>query len=324
GTTGTPKGALTSHHNLINNAAMIGRYCNINSQSITLLATQFCHMSGIIGGIVMSLLKGQKTVIASPVYDSIKVLEAIIKEKCTNLITIPPLCADMIEKSKLHNLRPTTLEVVTYGGAPCSEQLAMDLKETFNIKSLVQVYGMTEMVGDHLEVKVVDREGLIVPMGTPGELWVRGYSIMLEYWNDEEKTQEFMQHNRWARTGDQFVLQEDGYGCIVGRIKDCIIRLGDKIFSSEIEEFFTQHLDVIEAQAFGVPDPKVGEEICVYLRLREGAVLTEDYIRNYCKDKLPEYRIPRYIRFTKEFPRTAVGKVTKYKLLEELKKELAI
>jgi acyl-CoA synthetase (AMP-forming)/AMP-acid ligase II len=177
-------------------------------------------------------------------------------------------------------------------------------------------------VADHVEVKIVDKEGCMVPMGTPGELCVRGHGVMLGYWNDEEKTREFMDSDGWAKTGDQFVLQEDGYGRMVGRLKDIIIRIGDKIFPKEIEDLFMEHPDVLEVQAFGVPDPKVGEEISVFLRLRQGATLTEQDVRDYFRDKVAEYRIPRYIRFVKDFERTVIGKVQKYRLLEQLQQEL--
>jgi len=240
-----------------------------------------------------------------------------------------------------HNI--TNIQMVSCGAAPSSRQLGLQIMETFNTRKLSMTYGMTEIaialismpeedlehaletvgyVADHVEVKVVDKEGCMVPMGTPGELWVRGYNVMLGYWNDEEKTREFIDRDGWAKTGDQFVLREDGYGRIVGRLKDVIIRIGDKIFPKEIEDFFMEHPHVMEVQAFGVPDSKVGEEICVFLRLREGATLTEQDVRDYCRDKVAEYRIPRYIRFVKDFERTAVGKVQKYRLLEQLQQEL--
>lgn len=198
-------------------------------------------------------------------------------------------------------------------------------RETFRVEFLRRVMTLLSSYNKStklIRVKVVDKEGRMVPMGTPGELWVRGYSVMLGYWNDEEKTREFIDRDGWAKTGDQFVLQEDGYGLIVGRIKDVIIRIGDKIFPTEVEDFFMEHPHVLEAQAFGVPDSKVGEEICVFLRLREGATLTEEDVRTYCKDKVAEYRIPRYIRFVKDFERTVVGKVQKYRLLQQLQQEL--
>ncbi|GFG36327.1 hypothetical protein Cfor_05946 [Coptotermes formosanus] len=344
GTTGFPKGVLLSNHNLINSAMEMGRRFGIDMKGSKLLAsTLFCHTSGTLLVIVAGLCHGVTCVIPAPVFDARKMVEGLIQERCTHIFGTPSLFLDMICTSQELGLQVTTLQAAAYGGAPCSQELALQMKRTLNIKTLVPAYGMTEIcvafcaqpgdtleqttatvgfVLDHIEVKVVDKEGRMVPMGTPGELWVRGYGVMLGYWNDEEKTRQFLGPDGWAKTGDQFVLQEDGYGRIVGRIKDVIIRIGDKIFPTEIEDFFTGHPDILEAQAFGVPDPKVGEEVCVFLRLREGATLTEQDVRDYCKDKIVEYRIPRYIRFVKDFERTAIGKVQKFRLLEQLQREL--
>ncbi|XP_069678756.1 medium-chain acyl-CoA ligase ACSF2, mitochondrial-like [Periplaneta americana] len=346
GTTGTPKGAFLSHHNLVNNVIGMrkGFECDIKDAKSAVI-TQFCHTAGSLTGVICGLYYGVTCVLPAPVFDAKKTLEAIIQERCTHMFATPSLFVDMISVATELGLQVTSLRAAMYGGAPCSQQLALKIKEVLNVRKLTPAYGMTEVtvvffsqpqdtleqmtatVGylmEHVEVKVVDKEGRMVPMGTPGELWVRGYNVMLGYWKDEEKTRQFIGPDGWAKTGDEFVLQEDGYGRIVGRVKDVIIRIGDKIFPTEIEDFFMEHPDVLEAQVFGVPDNRVGEEIGMYLRLREGARLNEQDVRNYCKDKLPEFRIPRYIRFIKEFERTAIGKVQKFRLLEKLQKELGI
>lgn len=342
GTTGSPKAALLSHHNLINSAIQIGMRFELDIKGAKMAVTaQFCHTSGSVLGIILGLCHGITCVIFAPVFEARKTLEGVIQERCTHIFALPSVYLDMISASQDLGLKATTLQVACYGAAPCSQQLAWRMKETLNVRRLIPGYGMTEIslvflskpedtleqmtatVGfpqDHIEVKVVDNEGRMVPMGTPGELWVRGYSVMLGYWNDEEKTRQIISPEGWARTGDHFVLLEDGYGKLIGRMKDMIIRTGDKIFPTEIEEFFMEHPDILEAQAFGVPDPKVGEEICVFLKLRDGAALTEEDIRNYCKDKVAEYRIPRYIRFVKEFERTAAGKVQKFRLMQQLQR----
>lgn len=345
GTTGTPKGTLLSHHNLVNCIKQFEKRINLNEESKFLVTTQFCHTSGSLLGILYGLFTGATIIIPYPVFDAMKMLQALIEERCTHIFASPSLMVNMIEKSKEHGIKVTTVEYAFYGGAPCSPQLAKEMREIFNVKYLMPMYGMTEIcgafcgrkgdtleqetatlgyIGDNIEVKVVDKEGRMVPMGTPGELCVRGYNVMLKFWGDEERTRQFIGQDRWAKTGDQIILREDGYGIFMGRIKDMIIRITDNIFPTEVEEFFTLHPDVLEAEAFGVPDRKVGEEICVFLRLRDGVTLTEDDIREYCKDKLPEYRIPRYIRFTKEFERTVIGKVQKFRLLQQLQKELDI
>ncbi|XP_023721499.2 medium-chain acyl-CoA ligase ACSF2, mitochondrial [Cryptotermes secundus] len=307
GTTGSPKAALLSHHALVNNGYFIKTLINKDRKGVKVcVLTQFCHSSGSFHGIICNLLFGYTVVLPAPTFDAKKTLEAITQERCTDLFGTPSMYVDLINTSQDLNLKVTTLQVAGCGGAPCSQQLALQIKQTLNVRHLRQGYGMTEVSGvffstlndtleqvtttvgclvDHCEVKVVDREGRMVPMGTPGELWVRGYNVMLGYFNDEEKTREFIRPDGWAKTGDQFVLQEDGYARIVGRMKDVIIRIGLKIFPSEIEEFFETHPDIMEAQVFGVPDPKVGEEICVYLRLREGVTITEQDVVDFCKDK---------------------------------------
>lgn len=346
GTTGNPKAALQSHHAMVNISYFFSKNLEFDTMDGRLcVVTQFCHVVGVYLGIICSLQFGYTVILPSPTFDAKKTLEAIIQERCTHLMATPSLYVDLISTSQDLNLKVTTLQVAGYGGAPCSPQLALQIKEILNVRRLCPTFGMTEVSGvfvskpqdsleqttdtvghivEHCEVKVVDREGRMVPMGTPGELWVRGYNVMLGYYCDEEKTREFIRPDGWAKTGDQFVLQEDGYARIVGRLKDVIIRIGDKIFPSEIEEFFETHPDVIEAEAFGVPDSKVGEEICVYLRLRDGVTISEQDVIDYCKDKIAYYRIPRYIRFTNEFKRSSTsGKVLKKHLLAKLLSEIS-
>jgi fatty-acyl-CoA synthase len=344
GTTGSPKAAVLSHYSIVNTSMVAGRRWELSSEESKLaVMTQFCHTAGIILGIIMGLCHGVTLFIPAPVFDARKTLECIVQEKCTHVFATPSLWVELIATSHELGTKVTSLQVASCGAAPSSPQLASQIMETFNLRQLSMSYGMTETsvilislpgeefehalqavghVADHVEVKIVDKEGCMVPMGTPGELCVRGHGVMLGYWNDEEKTREFMDSDGWAKTGDQFVLQEDGYGRMVGRLKDIIIRIGDKIFPKEIEDLFMEHPDVLEVQAFGVPDPKVGEEISVFLRLRQGATLTEQDVRDYFRDKVAEYRIPRYIRFVKDFERTVIGKVQKYRLLEQLQQEL--
>ncbi|KAJ4435734.1 hypothetical protein ANN_18351 [Periplaneta americana] len=311
GTTGTPKGAFLSHHNLVNNVIGMrkGFECDIKDAKSAVI-TQFCHTAGSLTGVICGLYYGVTCVLPAPVFDAKKTLEAIIQERCTHMFATPSLFVDMISVATELGLQVTSLRAAMYGGAPCSQQLALKIKRTFNginhdAFDLQPAYGMTEVtvvffsqpedtleqmtatVGylmEHVEVKVVDKEGRMVPMGTPGELWVRGYNVMLGYWKDEEKTRQFIGPDGWAKTGCKRSTNS----------------------------------------VFGVPDNRVGEEIGMYLRLREGARLNEQDVRNYCKDKLPEFRIPRYIRFIKEFERTAIGKVQKFRLLEKLHKELGI
>ncbi|KAJ4435732.1 hypothetical protein ANN_18349 [Periplaneta americana] len=352
GTTGFPKAALMSHINQVNNAYYIGKRIREEeeSESTLVLPVLFCHTSGSVGGILSNLKFGVTIVLPAPTFDIKKTLDAIIEFGADMTFATPSLFVDMLELVQKHNMKFTTLDIVGYGGAPCSQQLAMDMKRVLNITRLTPLYGMTEtginFFGRHedtleqmtskvgyvmpqTEVKVVDKDGKMVPIGTPGELWVRSYSVMKGYWGEEEKTRQFRDDDGWAKTGafnyrDLFILEEDGYGKIVGRLKDVIIRIGDKIFPVEMEEFFQEHPDIMEAQVFGVPDTRVGEEICVYLRMKEGVTFTEQDVINYCKGKIADYRIPRYIRFAKDFPRSGIGKVIKSKLLDIVKQEIGM
>lgn len=224
-----------------------------------------------------------------------------------------------------------------------SKELVEDLQDTFKLRRVCVAYGMTETspisfasvpgespqlqvstvgcIFDHVEAKVVDANGKMVPFGTPGELWIRGYLNMLGYWDDDDKTKEILGPDRWVKTGDQFVLQENGYGQVVGRIKDMIIRGGENIFPQEIERVLEQHSEILEAQVIGVPDARMGEEVCACIRLVNGAKLTADQVKQYCKGKIAHFKIPRHVRFMVDFPTTVSGKIQKYKLREKVLEE---
>ncbi|KDR21552.1 Acyl-CoA synthetase family member 2, mitochondrial, partial [Zootermopsis nevadensis] len=308
GTTGSPKGVLLSNHNLINNARFIGRRLDMNMlDGALVLPVLFCHTSGLMAGIMGTVRFGATLILPSATFDIKKTLEAIIKFGAAMTLGTPSLFVDMITIARQEGLKVTTLKTVAYGGAPCPVQVALEMKEVLNIKRILPIFGMTEtgltFVGKpedtleqmtstsgclcyHTEAKVVDVNGRMVPMGTQGELWVRGYSVMNEYWGDEEMTRQLITKDGWVKTGDLFILQEDGYGKVVGRINEVIIRIGDKIFPTELEEFFQEHPDVQETQVFGVPDSRTGEEICAYFRLKDGTTLTQQDIVDYCKGKV--------------------------------------
>ncbi|KDR21518.1 Acyl-CoA synthetase family member 2, mitochondrial [Zootermopsis nevadensis] len=262
------------------------------------------------------------------------------------MVASPSLYVDMLDAMRDHSLKPDSLIIAAIGSAPVPQQLVHDIVESFAVQRIYAMYGMTEtsplifqslasdavqqaaatvgVVTDHMEAKVVDPEGRMVPMGTPGELWVRGYAIMLGYWGEEEKTKGIITPDGWLKTGDQFVLQEGGYGRVVGRLKDIIIRDNTNIFPIEIEEFFITHPDVMEAQAFGVPDPRLGEEMCVCIRQRACTALSEQQLREFCRGKLADFKTPRYFSFLPEFPRTATGKVDKLWLKKSVMQELDV
>ncbi|XP_021915735.1 acyl-CoA synthetase family member 2, mitochondrial-like [Zootermopsis nevadensis] len=344
GTTGQPKGALMSHRGLVNGVFFPGQWFLPDTlDGALVLPVLFCHTSGLMAGIMGTVRFGATLILPSATFDIKKTLEAIIKFGAAMTLGTPSLFVDMITIARQEGLKVTTLKTVAYGGAPCPVQVALEMKEVLNIKRILPIFGMTEtgltFVGKpedtleqmtstsgclcyHTEAKVVDVNGRMVPMGTQGELWVRGYSVMNEYWGDEEMTRQLITKDGWVKTGDLFILQEDGYGKVVGRINEVIIRIGDKIFPTELEEFFQEHPDVQETQVFGVPDSRTGEEICAYFRLKDGTTLTQQDIVDYCKGKIPDYQIPRYIRFANTFPRSPMGKVVKSYLLQTLLKEI--
>lgn len=344
GTTGHPKATLATHHNLVNNAIIVGKCLELSAEAARhLICPLFCHVTGSLGGIICGLWYGCTIVLPAPTFDARKTLVAIQQERCTNIIATPSVYIDLIINAKKLGVTLTTLKVGAVGGAPSTQWMIHDMMDTLNIRRVCPMYGMTEIgffslgrsgdsldkmtstvgrICDHMEAKIVDQNGRVVPMGSKGELWIRGYSVMQGYWDDEEKTCELIRLDGWTKTGDQFVVDEDGYGHYMGRNKDMIIKYADKIFPVELEEFFLNHPDVLEAVVFGVPDPNTGEEICVYLRLKSGIKLTDQDIIDYCKDKIAAYRIPGYIRFIEEFPKTPMGKVIKASLRDALITEI--
>ncbi|KAJ6641823.1 Medium-chain acyl-CoA ligase ACSF2, mitochondrial [Pseudolycoriella hygida] len=342
GTTGRPKAAVMSHFNFVNNAIHIANRTELNEKYHKIcVQVPLFHAFGIVISICVALEHGATPVLAAPGFNPEQSLRAIVDEKCTIINGTPTMYIDLIAKQKELNLPITSTEIAVTGGAACSPQLFRNIKSTFGLRSVKTVFGMTELspvcfhsvkgeseyqvtetVGllmDHLEAKVVDQQGNLVPFETPGELCVRGYSSMLEYFDDPVKTKETISHDKWLKTGDQFILQEDGYGRIVGRYKDMINRGGENVFPKEIEDFLSTHPDIIENHVFGVPDERMGEEICVHIRTN-GKSLTREDIRQFCKGSIAHFKIPRYIEFVDDFPKTTSGKIQKFILRERFNK----
>ncbi|XP_068085265.1 medium-chain acyl-CoA ligase ACSF2, mitochondrial [Anabrus simplex] len=339
GTTGQPKAALLSHHNVVNNGYYIAKHLGLNSKHHRIcVQVPFFHCYGNVAGILTGLHSGSTLVLPAPRFVPEASIDSINREKCSVVYGTPTMYVDVIAKLEETKTTLPSLESVVTGGAICPENLYKQIEDVLKPKRVTTIYGMTETspvsftpalddspavcsttvgkVMDHSEAKVVDANGKMVPMGQPGELWIRGYLTMLGYWGDEEKTKEVYGEGRWLKTGDQFVLREDGYGQIVGRTKDMIIRGGENIFPKEIEEYLQTHPAIAEVQVFGVPDKRMGEEICASIRLSEGNVVTEDDVRRYCKGKIAHFKIPKYIWFVTDFPKTVSGKIQKFKLQE--------
>ncbi|XP_055711510.1 medium-chain acyl-CoA ligase ACSF2, mitochondrial-like [Phlebotomus papatasi] len=338
GTTGAPKAALLKHFAIVNSAISFGNLIGLLNAKIC-AQVPFFHIYGVVGTIMASLSSHATAVLPSIVYNPDKSLISIKDEECQVIYGTPTMYVDLVSKQreKMFDLRVKT--AIT-GGALCPAQLCKDMKNVLKLERVQSVYGMTETTGlsfaslpndtdeqgletigyvlDHVEVKVIDKEGNPVPFGTPGELCTRGYLNMLKYWDDEEKTKEIIDKDGWLRTEDQFVLQEDGYGKIIGRLKEIINRGGENIYPKEIENFLATCPQIAEVNVLGVPDERLGEEICAFVRLRVGSEsFTEKDIKEFCKGKIAFHKIPRYIEIVTEFPKTLSGKVQKFKLQEE-------
>ncbi|XP_036798390.1 medium-chain acyl-CoA ligase ACSF2, mitochondrial isoform X3 [Oncorhynchus mykiss] len=344
----SPKGATLSHHNIVNNAYFVGLRLGFNWKPIrACVPVPLYHCIGsVIGGMCMAL-HGITLVFPSAGYDSRANLEAIQNERCNFLYGTPTMYIDMLGQPDLHNYDLSSVESGFTGGSLCPPEVMRKLRTDMNVKDMIIGYGTTEnspaaFVGyprdneelktetvgcilNHAEAKVVDvSSGEVVPLGDPGELLIRAYSVMLEYWDDPDKTSEAIAKDRWYRTGDIASLDRFGYCRIVGRIKDMIIRGGENIYPAEIEKFLHTHPNVQEAQVIGVRDERLGEQVCACIRLKEGLDCSREEIRNFCKGQISHFKIPHYVVFVDSYPMTASGKVQKIKLREEMEKKLGL
>ncbi|XP_017043963.1 medium-chain acyl-CoA ligase ACSF2, mitochondrial [Drosophila ficusphila] len=345
GTTGNPKAAVLSHFNFVNNGIHVGNRNELEGERICVQVPMF-HAFGVIITIMAALTKGATMVLPCPGFNPKDSLAAIVKEKCTMIHGTPTMYVDLVNTQKKLQVPLGRIKKAVTGGAIVSPQLIKDVRDVLRVESVRSVYGLTETTAvifqsrpgdsndivlnsvghlqDHIEAKVVDAEGNCVPFGQPGELCVRGYTTMLGYHGDEEKTKETIGKDRWLRTGDQFILEENGYGRIVGRLKEMLIRGGENIFPKEIEDFLNSHPQVIEAHVIGVPDERLGEEVCAFVRLEEGVdptSFTAETLKAYSKGKLAHFKVPRYVIIVDSFPKTTSGKIQKFKLVEAFNQE---
>ncbi|KAL7641914.1 UNVERIFIED_CONTAM: hypothetical protein RMT77_007788 [Armadillidium vulgare] len=339
GTTGLPKAALLSHHNLVNNAFFVGKRCTYNIKPLRIcLPVPLYHCFGCVVGMLSGTLHGCTMVFPNDGFDPKAIVKSFQDERLNSCYGTPTMFVDILKEYRNNPVNVDTLSCGIMTGAPCPEELITALAKEMNMKDILIVYGMTETSpvsfqsspndslkirsqtigypGDHVEAKIVTENNEIVKRGEPGELLIRGYCNFLGYWGDEEKTRETVGRDRWLRTGDLATMNEDGYGSIIGRIKDMIIRGGENIYPAELENFFMSHPDIIEAQVFGVPDERMGEEAVLWVRTAPGSKLSEEEIRSWCKGKIAHFKIPRYIRQKSEFPVTVTGKVQKFKMRE--------
>jgi fatty-acyl-CoA synthase len=348
GTTGFPKGATLSHHNILNNGYFVARTQQWTEQDRVCVPVPFYHCFGMVMGNLGAVSHGACIVIPGPGFEPAATLGAVATERCTVLYGVPTMfIAELADPSFTDN-DLSTLRTGVMAGSPCPVEVMKKVITEMGMTEVTICYGMTETspvstqtrpdddlerrvstvgtVHPHVEVKVVDpATGLVVPRGTPGELCTRGYSVMLGYWNMPDRTAEAIDAARWMHTGDLAVMDDDGYLSIVGRIKDMVIRGGENVYPREIEEFLYSHPDIVDAQVIGVPDAKYGEELMVWALLRDGAPpLTPEALREFCAGRLAHYKIPRYVKIVDAFPMTVTGKVRKVEMREISVAELGL
>ncbi|MBF6296515.1 AMP-binding protein [Nocardia amamiensis] len=340
GTTGFPKGATLSHHNILNNGYFVGELCGYTEHDRICVPVPFYHCFGMVMGNLASTSHGAAIVIPAPSFDPKVTLAAVEAERCTSLYGVPTMFIDMLTELDSVTMDLAGLRTGIMAGSPCPVEVMKRVIDRMGMDEVCICYGMTETspvstqtrrddsidrrtatvgrVGPHLEVKIIDpATGLTVPRGEPGELCTRGYSVMLGYWDNPDKTAEAIDAARWMHTGDIGVMDDDGYLAITGRIKDMVIRGGENIYPREIEEFLYTHPDILDAQVIGVPDPKYGEELMAWIRMREGATpLDAAALREFCTGKLAHFKIPRYVHVVEEFPMTVTGKIRKAEMRE--------
>jgi fatty-acyl-CoA synthase len=345
GTTGLPKGATLSHHNLINNAFFVGEATGIEPGSRVCIPVPLYHCFGMVMGNLGCVTHAATMVYPSESFDPLSTLESIEAERCDVLYGVPTMFIAQLNHPEFSRFDLRSLRRGIMAGAPCPIKVMKDVASRMHMGEITIAYGMTETspvsfqssrddplelrvstvgrIQPHLEVKIVDRDGRVVPRGETGELCTRGYSVMLGYWNDEVRTKEAIDSAGWMHTGDLATIDDEGYCRIVGRIKDMVIRGGENIYPREVEEYLYRHPEIQDVQVFGVPDAKYGEELCAWVISKAGATLDAESVRAFCQDRIAHYKIPRHIRIVESFPSTVTGKVQKFAMREAMIEEFA-
>jgi fatty-acyl-CoA synthase len=340
GTTGFPKGATLSHHNILNNGWFIGEGCRYDERDRVCIPVPFYHCFGMVLGNLACTTHGAAMVIPAPAFDPEATLRTVEEERCTSLYGVPTMFIAELAHPDFHRFDLSSLRTGIMAGSPCPIEVMKQCVSAMHMEEVTICYGMTETspvstqtdaddpldkrvgsvgrVHPHVEIKVVDpATGRVVDRGGSGELCTRGYSVMLGYWEDAERTAEAIDEAGWMHTGDLATMDGEGYVNIVGRIKDMIIRGGENVYPREIEEFLYTHPDVVDVQVIGVPDERYGEEIMAWIKVRDGApALSVDDVRAFCQGRIAHFKVPRYVHVTDEFPMTVTGKVQKYKMRE--------
>ena len=346
GTTGSPKGVTLTHHNILNNGYFLGRAMRLTERDRICIPVPLYHCFGMVIGNLAALTSGAAMVYPGEGFDPLATLQTVEREKCTALYGVPTMFIAELDHPDFAKFDLSSLRTGMMAGAPCPIEVMRRVNQAMNMREVTIGYGMTETspvsfqsatddplerrvstvgrIHPHVEVKVVDLEGRVVPRGAPGELCTRGYSVMLGYWDEPEKTADVLDASGWMHTGDIAVIDGEGYCNIVGRIKDMVIRGGENLYPREIEEFLFRHPKIQDVQIFGVADDRYGEELCAWIRVRPGETLTADDIRGFCHGQIAHNKIPRYIEFVEEFPMTVTGKVQKFVMRDEVEARLGL
>ena len=346
GTTGNPKGATLTHHNILNNGYFIGRAIKLTPADSICIPVPLYHCFGMVIGVLACVTHGAAMVLPGEGFDPLATLRTAAEERCTALYGVPTMFIAELEHPDFASFDLSHLRTGVMAGSPCPIEVMKRVVDRMHMHELTICYGMTETspvsfqsatddplerrvstvgrVHPHLEVKIIDTDGRIVPRGTTGELCTRGYSVMPGYWGDAEKTAQAIDSARWMHTGDLAVIDDQGYCNIVGRMKDLVIRGGENISPREVEEFLYRHPAIHDVQVFGVPDAKYGEELCAWIKLRAGERLAAEEVQAFCRGQIAHQKIPRHIRFVDEFPMTVTGKIQKFLMREAMQQELGV
>ncbi|MCD6682041.1 MAG: AMP-binding protein [Burkholderiaceae bacterium] len=344
GTTGSPKGATLSHFNIVNNARYCARAMALSSRDRLCIPVPLYHCFGMVLGVLACTAVGATMIFPGPAFDAGETLQAVQAQRCTALHGVPTMFVSMLDHPLFGDFELGSLRTGIMAGAPCPVETMRRVIEEMHMGEVTIAYGMTETspisfqsgvddpverrvatvgrIQPHAEVKIVDGAGRVVPLGTAGELCTRGYLVMRGYWDDPERTSEAIDESGWMHTGDLATIDADGYCNIVGRVKDMLIRGGENVYPREIEEFLQTHAKVQSAQVFGIPHPRLGEEVCAWIVLRPGQEGNVDELQAFCRGQIAHYKVPSIVRFVPEFPMTVTGKPQKFLMRERMLQEL--
>ena len=346
GTTGSPKGATLTHFNIVNNGFFVGEAMRFSHQDILCVPVPLYHCFGMVMGILTCVSHKSTIVLPDYSFDASTCLEAIDKYKCTAIHGVPTMFVAMLENPDFSRYMFSSLRTGIMAGAPCPIEVMKKVQSNMHVPEITIAYGMTETspvsfqsatddplerrvstvgkVQPHIQVKIIDENGKVVDRGTKGELCTRGYSVMKGYWDDYDKTNEVLTESGWMKTGDLAIIDDSGYGNIVGRVKDMIIRGGENIYPREIEEFLYTHDCIQDVSVFGLPDTELGEIVAAWIKLKQNKSLKEEDVKNFCKNEIAHFKIPARIKFVEEFPMTVSGKIKKFEMRDAMIKELGL